>query len=1348
MCVCVLVVLSGYGFLMLGQGMLHAPSQRSYDSFERIWKMYWFDLSTHWFPGSSAFSGPSSRHYDQITGLHGRADKWDALLFLRPLYPPACVVEERRRQADGSVQRTHLNLCTVESNRLPRGEPSIWSEENNVLRILQTAQLCGGVGWLPFDPAVSISLRHPWRIAVSKVTENLAQARYNFVAPEFTIGFGGEEPGNNGMANSVVARLAGTPNPGTPIAMVKQREPTRAHAFVRLMSDATDTPFHKTSPWADPGHEQNQHSRFLNVQHQGLMLTTALVSGRPGRATPQSPWNTDILVPLTVDIIMADNVALPRTIGSVVALPPHVLLTVRHRQASIVVRILRFDISPNSHISNATSIRAIPYSDKYAPGAGLQEYTMQWQVDPPSLNLGCGRITLHHKHKGSDTTTGAYRVATLWAAAHTTDDREMHALQRTVRHASWKETLRLTNWSPTDQPWSSNPSRAWDGRSVLGWGDWLTEVDVGGVQLRVDRRDVYQPNHRDAGYSHINAPLNLPPYQLTRTERTAQGVDPFARFFVPSVAGDIRASQGIQYEGVPEAQLVQPHVSNPVACDPRVDAPCWRWEVQSEGACSVTCGTGVRVRTLRCADAAAASGPVDPSGALCPAQRPATSIACMLRSCLPLSAPRIIVAQPADRAVLAWFEAAASATADGVQHYVLEAQPIGLRVQVAPSAVGTPVRISPLANGASVTIRAVAVNAAGMGPWSAVSAAVVPDVFEWSYSSWLACSAPCNGGTQNRTVACLDHARRDVSDSRCHTARPTDLTKACNTQLCLWSLGAWTACTQTCGGGRRTRTVRCMVAGSTSPVGAQFCPAPVPLSGENCNTHACAVEGFEWRLTPWTACSEPCNGGTQSQQVECHSQSTGIIAPAARCLTPQPASSRACHTHLCQWRVGEFGGCDARCGVGKRNRTVACTDGSQLQGNERCSVHASRPVTEELCDTGVPCPATRVPPPPLRIDRVQPGDGRLLVHFLADASTPESPLTYAARATPVAPSPPSIAVVAASFEDGTDSGVVRAFGTRSPIELSELINGQEYRVSLLAISDEGEEMASWLEPVAPMALPADPVITRVELLPGSIVVQFDAPTAPGFPPPVFTVLAVHAASGASVNATATAGSSEVHLPLSTVLIRADEVDVRWDLRLWAENVAGRSSTAEMERAWTKDEFSAALMGDMDDAPTTTDTVREQAREGSSQLSSPAIIGIAVSLSVLALLAASAGAVLLYRRKQHRAVRTDVPADDPDAVDACAVHIEIGQSNLRPMSALDPLSPKSTRQSHAHAHERDGDRTVEAAPTTPVDNLYAAPQSPADRAAAMLRSPSPSPSPQPADTAALINRVPLRGPIVG
>lgn len=75
-CLDAVCVRSGYGFLMLGQGLLHAPSQHCYDQFERIWKMYWFDLNTHWFPGASAFSGPSSRHYDMITGVHGRADKW------------------------------------------------------------------------------------------------------------------------------------------------------------------------------------------------------------------------------------------------------------------------------------------------------------------------------------------------------------------------------------------------------------------------------------------------------------------------------------------------------------------------------------------------------------------------------------------------------------------------------------------------------------------------------------------------------------------------------------------------------------------------------------------------------------------------------------------------------------------------------------------------------------------------------------------------------------------------------------------------------------------------------------------------------------------------------------------------------------------------------------------------------------------------------------------------------------------------------------------------------------------------------------------------------------------------
>lgn len=53
---------------MLGLAMLTSPSQKVYNLFESVWKMYWADMAMNWHPQSAGFSGPSGRHYDLTTG--------------------------------------------------------------------------------------------------------------------------------------------------------------------------------------------------------------------------------------------------------------------------------------------------------------------------------------------------------------------------------------------------------------------------------------------------------------------------------------------------------------------------------------------------------------------------------------------------------------------------------------------------------------------------------------------------------------------------------------------------------------------------------------------------------------------------------------------------------------------------------------------------------------------------------------------------------------------------------------------------------------------------------------------------------------------------------------------------------------------------------------------------------------------------------------------------------------------------------------------------------------------------------------------------------------------------------
>ena len=58
--------------------------------------------------------------------------------------------------------------------------------------------------------------------------------------------------------------------------------------------------------------------------------------------------------------------------------------------------------------------------------------------------------------------------------------------------------------------------------------------------------------------------------------------------------------------------------------------------------------------------------------------------------------------------------------------------------------------------------------------------------YEWSVGEWSACSVPCGGGTQSRTVVCRDTLNNVVADSNCiSTGIPKpDTSIVCNTQPC------------------------------------------------------------------------------------------------------------------------------------------------------------------------------------------------------------------------------------------------------------------------------------------------------------------------------------------------------------------------------------------------------------------------------------------------------------------------------------------------------------------------------------------------------------------------------------
>uniref|UniRef100_A0A673GJV8 ADAMTS-like protein 3 n=1 Tax=Sinocyclocheilus rhinocerous TaxID=307959 RepID=A0A673GJV8_9TELE len=279
----------------------------------------------------------------------------------------------------------------------------------------------------------------------------------------------------------------------------------------------------------------------------------------------------------------------------------------------------------------------------------------------------------------------------------------------------------------------------------------------------------------------------------------------------------------------------------------------------------------------------------------------------------------------------------------------------------------------------------------------------------WEQNPWTSCSVSCGGGSQERSVGCVEedvHGQIvQVEEWKCtHSPRPISK-QNCNTFECpQWMAMEWSQCTVTCGPGLRYRVVLCVDHSGQHTGGCnphlkphikEDCLVPIACHKPRDSKNPCGIFLKHaqihhlflcvFRFIPglWSACSVSCGLGVQRRQVKCKVllsfTQAEVELPDEECDEDKPPLQRTCDSGPClpspdsSWRplsaqeipdqhgyVWEYMGftpCSASCAVGKQMAVVRCvsTLKKEIADDTLCNGSKAPLALLRICNPQ-PCP--------------------------------------------------------------------------------------------------------------------------------------------------------------------------------------------------------------------------------------------------------------------------------------------------------------------------------------------------------------------------------------------------------
>ncbi|XP_036608607.1 A disintegrin and metalloproteinase with thrombospondin motifs 13 [Trichosurus vulpecula] len=223
------------------------------------------------------------------------------------------------------------------------------------------------------------------------------------------------------------------------------------------------------------------------------------------------------------------------------------------------------------------------------------------------------------------------------------------------------------------------------------------------------------------------------------------------------------------------------------------------------------------------------------------------------------------------------------------------------------------------------------------------------------------CSVSCGTGLRELRYVCLDFAsRKEVQEEKCNpVSQPANQMMVCHAASCppRWEIKVLAPCPVTCGGGKVPLSVHCVRQnkGLTISLPHSKCGGmPRPSSYQDCSPEPCPAR-WQHKLA---SCSVSCGGGVVRRILYCaraFGENEEEIVPDTQCQElPRPEEQEPCNLDPCppRWKVVSTSSCSASCGLGTAMRSMICV---QLDHGEETEVE------KEACDplerppASIPC---------------------------------------------------------------------------------------------------------------------------------------------------------------------------------------------------------------------------------------------------------------------------------------------------------------------------------------------------------------------------------------------------------